>query len=106
MPLFANPFTTPGATPGGFKPALRIDAKNGKLLAIDPGGSSGDRSQYEIPIGSRMIIDHGCIFAGAVKFSPKFAELLVPLGAPEPQLPPGEDLVDWQTAVRLQSYVD
>jgi hypothetical protein len=104
--MLTNPFVNPSAGPGGFKPSIRIDAVRGRWICIDPTGPGEPRNPVPVPVGTHLILDAGMILFGAVVFTPKFKELLAPLGAKEPVLPANAENEGWQAATRTQCLVE
>jgi hypothetical protein len=106
MPPFVNPFTNPNAS-GGFKPQLKAAARLKCFVIVNPTRAGEARSEHPVPAGTTFIWDTRVILVGFARLvKGRYAELLVPLGQPEPELPPNSDPAEWVPMTKSQVWLD
>jgi hypothetical protein len=98
MPL-DNPFDNLNSTEDSFLPRVDILTKEGKLVAVDAGGTN----VTAIKTDTLFLLDTGHGVIGREQFKPKYRSVFVPLGMQLSAPPAGEE---WSPTTRFQIQVD
>jgi hypothetical protein len=106
MPPFVNPFTNPNAS-GGFRPQLKVAARLKCFVIVNPTRAGEARVEHPVPTGTNFIWDTLWIETGFARpVKGRYAETLVPLGFPDPPLPPNSDPAEWVPMTKSQVWLD
>ena len=98
MPL-DNPFDDLNSTEDSFLPRVDILTKEGRLVAVDAGGTS----ITNIKNGTLIALDTGHGVLAREQFKPRYRIVSVPIGTQLPPPPPGEE---WSPTTRFQVKFD
>jgi hypothetical protein len=81
-------------------PLMKPDAVRGRMLISPAAGVGGQRDWEDFQVGRAIIPDFGYRSYGALSFDKPFTKIVVPDGAPPPEIPdtPGRK---WQTVIEL-----
>lgn len=101
---FRNPFTNPDSA-GPFRDAMRYASKQGMFVTVSR--TQQGFVEKPVPVGTRFVLNNLHTQTGFVRMvKGRYARRLVPLGQPEPELPPGDDLAEWQPTTVMMVWLD